>query len=453
MRDPQNRQILSVSELNDISRRLLEGALTDIWVEGEISNFASPTSGHWYFTLKDRNAQLRCAMFRNRNLRVGQRPKNGDQMLVRGSASIYGARGDYQLIAEHMEPAGLGALQRALDALKKTLAAEGLFAEEHKRALPALPRHLGIITSATGAALRDILTVLRRRHPGLLVTLFPVVVQGDDAAAQLSAAVKRANAVASRLTPVLDVLIIGRGGGSLEDLFAFNDETLARAIFASELPIISAVGHETDFSISDLVADVRAPTPSAAAEILSPDRAQLLTDVARLERRLVQQMQRRITVDRQQVAGVAKRLRHPGSRLRDQVQRLDELESRLRTAIRQQLRYERQRLARAMSVILGANPQRSVTQHQHQLQVLKRRMDRAMRLHLSRRRERLQASSQLLDSVSPLATLSRGYAIVRDPAGQVLRSSQQVRVGDQIKTTLHEGELDCTVTTVYSSNQ
>jgi len=230
MSDPQQRHIISVSDLNDVSRRLLESELSNIWVEGEISNFASPSSGHWYFTLKDQNAQIRCAMFRNRNLRASLRPRNGDQVLLRGTVSIYGARGDYQLIVDNMEPAGLGALQRALEALKRKLAAEGLFQESHKQALPALPRHLGVITSPTGAALRDILTVLRRRYPGLLITLFPVAVQGDGASAQITAAIEKANRVAQALSPPIDVLIVGRGGGSLEDLFAFNDEDLARAI-------------------------------------------------------------------------------------------------------------------------------------------------------------------------------------------------------------------------------
>jgi len=285
-REGNARQVLSVSDLNRYSRELLEAAFPSVWVEGEISNFSAPSSGHWYFTLKDSDAQVRCAMFRNRNLRARLRPANGDRVLVRGSVSLYTARGEYQLIAEELEAAGAGALQRALELLRQRLAAEGLFAPERKRALPPFPAHLGVITSATGAALHDILTVLRRRYPPLRVSVFPVPVQGEGAGAQIAAAIASANRVAATLDPPLDVLLVGRGGGSLEDLWAFNEEILARAIHASALPVVSAVGHETDFTIADFVADVRAPTPSAAAELLTPDRDTLLRSLAASRTRL-----------------------------------------------------------------------------------------------------------------------------------------------------------------------
>ncbi len=447
-REGNARQVLSVSDLNRHSRELLEAAFPSVWVEGEISNFSAPGSGHWYFTLKDSDAQVRCAMFRNRNLRARLRPAHGDRVLVRGSVSLYAARGDYQLIVEELEAAGAGALQRALELLRQRLAAEGLFAPERKRALPPFPAHLGVITSATGAALHDILTVLRRRYPPLRVSVFPVPVQGEGAGTQIAAAIASANRVAPALDPPLDVLLVGRGGGSLEDLWAFNEEIVARAIHASALPVVSAVGHETDFTIADLVADVRAPTPSAAAELLTPDRDALLRSLAASRTRLAQLLARELSARRQRLQWLARRLRHPGARLREQAQRLDDLELRLRAGMRHRLQLAESRLAHARTGLGAHSPARRLEEQRRVIAQLDKRLATAMRQALAAREKRLAALAHLLDSVSPLSTLARGYAIVSDAEGRVLRAATDTTPGARVQARLGSGSLDCTVEAV-----
>ena len=439
------RRVFSVSELNQQSKQLLESAFPGVWVEGEVSNFSAPSSGHWYFSLKDSSAQIRCAMFRNRNLRAGPRPANGDHVLVRGSVSLYTARGDYQLIAETLEPAGLGALQRALEALKRRLAAEGLFDVAHKRALPAVPGHIAIITSPTGAALHDMLTVLRRRYPLIPVSVFPVPVQGEGAAARIAAAIELANRLGPEMEPPLDAMIVGRGGGSLEDLWAFNEEIVARAIHASRIPIVSAVGHETDFTLADLVADVRAPTPSAAAELLSPDRARLLDALESIRSRLNQRMLRALSARRQQLDWLSRRVRHPGSRLREQAQRLDDLEMRLGAACRQQLRDAHARFVQLRTALAGHAPIHRLTENARLLEQIDRRLRISMRRALIERTERLARQMQLLDSVSPLATLARGYAIVTDRHDRPVRDAASVAPGQAVRARLARGELRCLV--------
>ena len=439
------RRVYSVSELNRHSRELLEAAFPSVWVEGEISNFSAPSSGHWYFTLKDEQGQLRCAMFRNRNARTRLRPRHGERVLVRGTVSLYTARGEYQMIVQEIEAAGAGALQRALEALRARLAAEGLFALERKRALPRFPTHLGVITSATGAALHDILTVLRRRYPSLLVSVLPVAVQGEGAGAQIAAAILSANRWAATLDPPLDVLIVGRGGGSLEDLWAFNEEIVARAIHASALPVISAVGHETDFTIADLVADVRAPTPSAAAELLAPDRAQLLRTLTATRQRLLQLARRELTAHTQRLEWLSRRLRHPGSRLREQAQRLDELELRLRTAIGHRLAHAQARLAQVQTTLTAQSPERRLDVRERSVDHLGRRLGTGIRHQLAAREARFASLAHLLASLSPLATLARGYAIVSDSAGHVLCEAHEVTVGQRVRARLAHATLDCTV--------
>lgn len=325
-----DREVLTVSQLNGRARVLLEDVFTNIWVEGEISNLARPASGHVYFTLKDSGAQVRCALFRNNAARVRQALKDGLAVKVRGKVSLFEGRGDYQLILDTVEPAGDGALRLAFDALKEKLSAEGLFSAERKVALPAHPRRIGIISSPTGAVIRDIISVFGRRAPNVQLTLIPTAVQGREAVAQIVRALKLADARG------FDALILARGGGSLEDLWCFNEEAVARAIDACITPIVSAVGHETDVSISDFVADVRAPTPSAAAELLAPDASNLVRQVESLHRRLVMLMRNRLTHDRLRLEGMARRLRHPGERLRQQAQRLDDLDMRLRRRVRAQ---------------------------------------------------------------------------------------------------------------------
>ena len=313
------RQIFSVSELNRTVRQLLETHLPLLWVEGEISNFARPASGHWYLTLKDGQAQVRCAMFRNSNMRVNFKPANGTQVLVRCRVGLYEGRGDYQLIIEHMEEAGFGALQRQFEILKQKLVSEGLFASEHKQEMPSSVRHVGVVTSPTGAAVKDILAVLKRRFPAIKVSIFATAVQGEQAAGQIISAIESANHQAQ-----CDVLIVGRGGGSLEDLWPFNEESVARAMFASKIPVISAVGHEVDFTIADFVADLRAPTPSAAAELISPDGDDILRQFIGFEILLADAIARKTTALAQRVDSLKKRLRHPGHKLQEQAQHLDQ---------------------------------------------------------------------------------------------------------------------------------
>ena len=430
----QERQVLSVSQLNRRAKQLLETHLPLLWVEGEISNLARPSSGHWYFTLKDDGAQVRCAMFRGRNQSVRFQPQQGQQVLLRARVSLYENRGDYQLIAEHMEEAGHGALQRAYEALKHNLSQEGLFDQERKRPLPALPRHIGVITSGTGAALRDILTVLKRRFPGIPVTLIPVPVQGKEAAPAIVDALALANRAG-----LFDVLIVGRGGGSLEDLWPFNEEAVARAIADSEVPVVSAVGHEVDFTIADFVADLRAPTPSAAAELVVPDATEWLARFAGYEQRLAQLMNRRLQAERQQVQHLGKRLRHPGERLQQQSQRLDGLELRLNQVMRQKLSLSRQRVEGLTLRLRTRRPDMRVWQQK--MDQLGERMQRQMQHTLQQKRQRFAEASRLLHSVSPLSTLERGYAIVHTESGDVVRDEVQLNTGDRIRTRVAHGEI------------
>lgn len=436
----QNRQVLTVSQLNRAAKDLLETYLPMLWVEGELSNLSAPSSGHWYFSLKDSGAQVRCAMFRNRNMLVRFKPEAGKKVLVRGKVSLYEGRGDYQLIVEHMELAGAGDLQRQFELLKEKLQAEGLFDPAHKKPLPAWPRRLGVITSPTGAAVHDILHVLRRRFPALPVIVLPVAVQGNEAAGQIAAAIEHANH-----HELCDVLIVGRGGGSLEDLWAFNEEVVARAIYASRIPIVSAVGHEVDFTIADFVADLRAPTPSAAAEIVSPDCQTLLHKLRQYEQQLTRCMTAHLRWHQQQVKNLRARLQHPGLKLQAQAQKLDHLELRLQRALSSSLRHAQQRVERLQHRLQRCNPQRQLAGHAHRLQVLTLRLEVAQRKLLDSRQQRLQRAAGLLQSVSPLNTLSRGYAILLTQDGHAVRRSEEVNKGQQLTAKLHSGELLCEV--------
>ena len=429
------RHIISVSQLNRRARQLLETHMPLLWIEGEMSNFARPSSGHWYFTLKDDTAQIKCAMFRNRNTRVQHHPQQGQQVLVRGRVSLYEGRGDYQLIVEHMEEAGHGALQRAFDELKLKLHREGLFDDHRKQTLPSLPRHIGVITSPTGAAIRDILHVLERRFPSIPVSVFPVVVQGQTAAPQISRAIGLAN------TTNCDLLIVGRGGGSLEDLWAFNEESVARAIAASQIPIVSAVGHEVDFTISDFVADVRAPTPSAAAEICTPDANDMRQQYKGYEVLLEEALTRKLQRMYERLLNLKQRLQHPGKRLQDQAQHLDTLEMRLMRAINQQLVLKRNRLEQLQLRHAGLSPKTHVQNLQNRIRHLDETLQRTMKQTLSTRQQHLSQAMAVLNSVSPLQTMERGYSISRDSEHKVLRSCDQVRVGDLISTHLSTGKI------------
>jgi exodeoxyribonuclease VII large subunit len=477
------RDVYSVSRLNREARVLLERGFGTLWLEAEISNFSRPSSGHWYFCLKDASAQVRCAMFRQRNMLCAFTARDGQKVLVRARIGLYEPRGEFQLIVDHLEDAGLGALQRQFEELRTRLAAEGLFSAERKRPLPALPKRIGVITSPTGAAVRDILHVLARRFPAAGVLIYPVAVQGAQAAAEMVAALKTAAA-----RQECDVLILARGGGSLEDLWAFNDERLARAIVASPIPVISGVGHEVDFTIADFAADVRAPTPSAAAELVVPDAEEWLTANLRLGSRLQRCMQRHLADHRERLRWLTGRAAQvsPVARLVQQNQRLDELDQRMSRAMLRRLQGHRERLLWLRGRAALVSPIARLTQHLRRLEDLEQRLVRATRqLHsgcnaqlrecrnrlwranplaavraltasrealaarleaagleaVRRARERLLPLLRTLNAVSPLATLGRGYAIVLDGDGKILRNEADVADGEIIEARLAVGRI------------
>lgn len=435
------REVYSVSRLNREARAALEANFPLLWVEGEISNLTRARSGHVYFSLKDEFAQVRCAMFRMRAMHLGFTPKDGMQVVARVRVGLYEPRGDFQLVVDHMEEAGDGALLRAFEALKHRLGNEGLFDESRKRPLPELPHCIGVITSPSGAAIRDILTVLKRRFPAIQVVIYPVAVQGEGAAREIAEAIRLAGKRRE-----CDVLIVGRGGGSLEDLWAFNEEVVARAIHESLIPVVSAVGHEVDFTIADFVADARAPTPSAAAELLSPDREAWLNRLQRIESRMLQRMQRQLHQRKQQVQWLSKRLKHPGRRLQENAQRLDEMEMRLFQAWRNLSRHKRGRLETLQARLDRYRPTMRLQQLQQSQQELARRLHQAMNQQLNHYRQKLAVQSRALETVSPLATLGRGYAIVSAVEDdKVLHQSNEVAVGDRIRARLHQGQLLCRV--------
>jgi len=504
------RNVFTVSRLNREVRILLERGLGVVWVEGELSNFSQPSSGHWYFSLKDRDAQLRCAMFRLKNAGLGFTPKSGQQVLVRGRISLYEPRGDYQLIAEHMEEAGIGALKREFERLKTKLAAEGLFALERKRSLPRFPRRIGVVTSPSGAAIRDVLHILGRRFPPAAVLLYPTPVQGAAAVPTIVEALRIASARAE-----CDVLIVARGGGSLEDLWAFNDEQVARAICASSIPVVSGIGHEIDFTIADFVADARAPTPSGAAELVTPDRHACLEALARtaermgacmrrelrsvgsrvdavlLRLRLVhpgvrlnQQSQKLDELEQRLAGGVGRELRtiatrlngavqrlnqaHPGLRLVQQVRRLDDLQQRLANAARATMHSDRSRLSDLCTRLVQHSPAHLVREHRARHEGLNTRLWQVLKDYLARKEQRLSVPASALEqarqkyfatkehrlslvirglnTASPLATLARGFAMVTRPDGKLVTDASSVDVGDEIEASLARGKLVARVT-------
>lgn len=443
---PAEQPVFTVSGLNRVCRFLLNESLGMIRIEGEISNFTAATSGHLYFTLKDTEAQVRCAMFRPQAQRLRSRPQNGDHVLLGAQVSLYEPRGDYQLIVESLEPAGNGALALAFERLKARLAAEGLFDEIHKQPLPALPKTVGVITSPTGAAIRDILTVLRRRFPAIEVVLYPTKVQGSAARDEIVRALQLANRLKN-----CDVIILGRGGGSTEDLWCFNEEAVARAIFHSHIPVVSAVGHETDFTISDFVADLRAPTPSAAAVAVSPDRQEWLARLDRLRGRLSQNLRQRLEQARQQLRQFEKRLasQHPEQRLRTRAQRLDELELRMNRAMRQHGRGLAQQLLMQRNRLLGSRPDSRMPLLEARLEQASRQLAAAWQRRHDLAQHRTERLAQALHAVSPLATLARGYSITtRVDTGALLHSPVAVEPGTHIRTLLRDGILVSTVETI-----
>ncbi|WP_299591881.1 exodeoxyribonuclease VII large subunit [uncultured Microbulbifer sp.] len=434
------RPVMSVSELNREVKHLLESSVPLLWIGGEISNFAAPSSGHWYFTLKDARAQVRCAMFRGRNRTVRFQPGNGREVLARARVSLYEGRGEFQLIIEHLEEAGFGALMRQLEMLKAKLQSEGLFDQERKKPLPYLPATIGIVTSPTGAAVRDMIQVLGRRYPAAKIELIPVAVQGQGAAQQIADAIHLAGRLQRH-----DLLIVGRGGGSLEDLWSFNEEIVARALAACPIPTISAVGHETDTTIADLVADVRAPTPSAAAEIASANAAALNEEIESARWRLSRAMDLQLRHQRQQVQLVSNRIRHPREQLQNRAQRLDHLELRLQSAVRNHTQNNAQRLTQLERALAQVHPRHRLEQGNTQLSHETRRLHKSVQTLLRHKREQVSHVGQLLHSVSPLAVLDRGYAIVQDDRKQIIRRAQDVKPGQKIHARLNEGEITAVV--------
>ncbi len=437
------RKVYTVSQLNRETKILLADHYLSIRVEGEISNMASPASGHIYFTLKDSSSQVRCAMFRTNRRKLEHQPGNGDHVIVSANVGLYEARGEYQLIVTNMEEAGDGALQRAFEQLKRRLSEEGLFDQERKNTIPRLPTKIGIITSPTGAAIRDILSVLKRRFPSIPVVIFPVAVQGIDAKYEITATIEKISADNS-----CDVLLISRGGGSLEDLWAFNEETVARAIANCPIPIVTGIGHETDFTIADFVADLRAPTPSAAAESVTPDQVEWILNFSRIESQLLQIMRAHTNSRINSLQWISKRLHqvHPGKRLQDQEQRLDELDSRIRRSMSSRINHATAHIATTMALLLQHNPTHRLVALQSQHTQLSHRLNNAISRTIEKRQQILSELARTLHTVSPLATLSRGYAIVSTAGdGNILRSSDEVVTGDEIETRLAKGRLICLV--------
>ncbi|SFU57814.1 exodeoxyribonuclease VII large subunit [Halomonas korlensis] len=435
---PPDASALSVSDVNRRAKQTLERDIGELWVEGELSGVSRPGSGHVYFTLKDARAQLRCALFRTRARFVASPMRDGDRVKVRGRLSIFEPRGDYQLIVEAVQAAGLGDLLAAFERLKARLADEGVFA--NARALPYPPRHLLVLTSPTGAAIRDVLAVLAARWPLAQVTLIPVPVQGREAAPALISALGMLNRQQA-LDPNRDVILVTRGGGSLEDLWAFNDEHLARAIFHSRLPVMSAVGHEVDVTLADFAADVRSPTPSAAAEQLVPDRRELQGRLAMLAARLERAQLGRLERDAQRLDHLRARLRHPRDALERQRARLDQLHGRLIRAIEERLAAERRRETHLARRLSAHPPARQLAQATQRLEGARTRLAPAMQRELARHRERFAGLARELQAVSPLSVLGRGYAILEDERGQVIRRSQDTRPGQTLTARLGEGRL------------
>ncbi len=432
-----SRDIWTISRLAREARAVLEGSFPLLWVEGEISNLSQPASGHLYFALKDPAAQIRCALFRNKRMLLGFRPANGQQVLARVRVSLYEGRGDFQLVVEHLEPAGEGALRLEFERLKRKLAAEGLFEADLKRPLPAFPRRVGLITSPSGAALRDLISVLGRRFPALPLVVYPVRVQGEGAATDLVEMLLLANQRAE-----CDVLILARGGGALEDLMAFNDEELARAIHASAIPVVTGIGHEIDFTIADLAADQRGATPSAAAELVSPSATHLSQRLAAFEQRLIQAQTGRLEGLRRHWQGVVRHLRllHPLAEVERRQQRIDDLERRLREAMDRRLRTLNHRHDLAQRRLQHSNPAQRLAVLGPRLASLEGRLRRVPTRLIALRREQLAGLAHALHALSPLGTLARGYAILRRVSeGEVIRDAAQVAEGDLIEARLGQG--------------
>ncbi len=462
---PDVNNILSITKLNRFAKRVLESEIGLVWATGEISNFIAAASGHWYFSLKDSKAQVRTAMFKGSNQRVGFKPKNGDKVLVRGSLSIYEPRGDYQLIIQHLEHDGIGQLKREFERLKQQLSQQGLFSEEHKKAIPEQISTIGIVTSPTGAAIHDVLTVFSRRNPAINVILYPALVQGASAAQEIVNQIEKANQ-----RNEVDALIVGRGGGSLEDLWPFNEESVARAIFDSNIPVVSAVGHEIDVTISDFVADRRAPTPSAAAELLSIDKESLNTQLVQMYNRLNYQIKNHLTQltlkhqiaqkrlerldPQQQIQNNSQRLdalmlrfnaMHPVNKVKDYQTKLHELNEQLINRYGDTYKRRKEKLAYISHRLLQSSPSDDIVDMQARIDNIQKRLQHTIVNKLEKTKMQLASNSGLLDSVSPLNTLKRGYSISYKDE-KILKHIADVQTSDTLVTKLSDGTITSSIT-------
>ena len=440
-----SRDIYTVSRLNREVRTILETAFPLIWIEAELSNFARPASGHWYFSLKDEAAQVKCAMFKNRNQLVKVLPENGKQVLVRARIGLYEPRGDYQIIIEHMEEAGDGALRRQFELLKNKLADEGLFNASHKKNIPENITRAGIITSATGAAIHDILTTLKRRFPMQTTIIYPVPVQGKGASKKIAEAIVKANK-----RKETDVLILARGGGSLEDLWEFNEEVVARAIYNSDIPVVTGVGHEVDFTIADFVADQRAATPTAAAELISPDRYQQIQKLTSIESRFIYLMQQKLQQKQQKTDWLNKRIRHPKERLQNIKNKLLELKQRNIRSVESTLKKFHARTDLLEARMQKHEPSQRIQRLSLSYKNLNTRFKNVTQQNILSKKQRLHHLVHTLDALSPLHTLKRGYAIIKDENENIINNSKKIKIGQKIKAELHHGHFLSTITDIHN---
>ncbi len=444
-KSPAANDIYTISRLNREVRTVLEEVFPTVWVQGEISNLAKPVSGHLYFSLKDNTAQVRCAMFKNRQSGLRFEPENGMQIMARANVSLYEGRGEFQLIIQSLEPAGAGALQLAFEALKQKLSAEGLFDEEHKKLLPLFPKNIGIITSATGAAVRDILSILKRRYPAGNVIIYPTLVQGEGASQEIAKAIKLAEQ-----RKECDVFILARGGGSIEDLWAFNEEIVARTIFDISTPIVSGVGHEIDFTIADFVADQRAATPSAAAELISPDSIDVLTKLKHREEQLIRSQKQIIHNFQNRVALLSKHLPHPKQRLMELIQRTDEYSMRLKHHFEKQMSNKKMTLTEMTGKINRLNPAHTIARQIEKVNVLQIQFKKSINRTLEKAQDEVLRLEHILNTVSPISTLERGYAIVTEQkTNKIVTNIKHIQLGDQLRIRLATSEIDSTVDAIH----
>ena len=436
-----NQEIISVSEVNSLAKGILERDLSNIWIQGEISSFTAHSSGHWYFTIKDKNSSLSCVMFKFENQNILFEPKVGDELILNGNVGIYAPTGKYQFNVKHIEVFGEGALLKAYEELKKKLEREGLFEASNKRDFPTMPKSIAVITSETGAVLRDIVTVLRRRSPTLVVTLIESQVQGKDADKFIVQAIKTANKKKD-----FDLIILARGGGSIEDLWCFNMESVAREIFKSRLPIVSAIGHETDFTISDFVADLRAPTPSAAAELISENHFNLPDSLERITNEIIKIISNKINYIGDNIKNLLKLIRHPGDKLRETTQQIDNYEMRIKNSLMNLILKKSKDLEQEISILKSSSPQIKIQASNNKLEIISSALRNGIKANLEKKKKRFSLELSTLQAVSPLSVLARGYSIISDEEGQIVRSSKNLSLNQKIKARFGEGQIIAKVT-------